>query len=195
MPENTDADDVALCDSTVLVVDDNPQNLELLVAYLDTLECQVVTACDGLQAMETVQAQIPDLILLDVMMPRMSGFEVCRKLKSDPRTREIPIIMVTAERAVGYRTRVRRYDDFISKPVNRLELLTRVKSAEGSPFVRLDRRWLISTMSRHAPKTRPPRMTAAVKRGLPNLPYPKACISHGYPSYTMGCPQQRLHGH
>ncbi len=130
MPENTDADDVALCDSTVLVVDDNPQNLELLVAYLDTLECQVVTACDGLQAMETVQAQIPDLILLDVMMPRMSGFEVCRKLKSDPRTREIPIIMVTAlnelsdiERGVESGT-----DDFISKPVNRLELLTRVRS-------------------------------------------------------------------
>jgi CheY-like chemotaxis protein len=72
----------------------------------------------------------PDLILLDIMMPRMSGFEVCRKLKTDPETRDIPILMVTAlnemsdiERGVESGT-----DDFLSKPVNRLELITRVKS-------------------------------------------------------------------
>jgi two-component system alkaline phosphatase synthesis response regulator PhoP len=77
-----------------------------------------------------VQESRPDLILLDIMMPRMSGFEVCRKLKSDPETRDIPIIMVTAlnelgdiERGVESGT-----DDFLSKPVNRLELLTRVKT-------------------------------------------------------------------
>jgi len=116
--------------SKVLVVDDNAQNLELLVACLDPLGCGVCTAVDGLEAMEKVAAEQPDLILLDVMMPRMSGFEVCRKLKSDPQTRDIPIIMVTAltelgdiERGVECGT-----DDFISKPVNRLELLTRVKS-------------------------------------------------------------------
>ncbi|HUS46880.1 MAG TPA: response regulator [Phycisphaerae bacterium] len=116
--------------STVLVVDDNLQNLELLVAYLDGLKCRVITAADGLQAMEKVQQEKPDLILLDIMMPRMSGFEVCRKLKSDPETRDIPIIMVTAlkelsdiERGVESGT-----DDFISKPVSRLELLTRVRS-------------------------------------------------------------------
>ena len=116
--------------STVLVVDDNLQNLELLVAYLDGLKCRVITAADGLQAMEKVQQEKPDLILLDLMMPRMSGFEVCRKLKSDPETRDIPIIMVTAlkelsdiERGVESGT-----DDFISKPVSRLELLTRVRS-------------------------------------------------------------------
>ena len=117
-------------DSTVLVVDDNEQNLELLVAYLDTLGCGVETAVDGVDALDKVAARPPDLILLDVMMPRMSGFEVCRKLKSDPQTREIPIIMVTAlnelgdiERGVECGT-----DDFISKPVNRLELTTRVRS-------------------------------------------------------------------
>ncbi|MFP4052974.1 MAG: response regulator [Phycisphaerae bacterium] len=116
--------------SRILVVDDNEQNLELLVEYLDTLGCTIHTAADGLEALETISAQVPDLILLDVMMPRMSGFEVCRKLKSDPETRDIPIIMVTAlnelgdiERGVESGT-----DDFISKPVNRLELLTRVKS-------------------------------------------------------------------
>jgi two-component system alkaline phosphatase synthesis response regulator PhoP len=117
-------------ESRVLVVDDNVQNLELLVANLDPLGCKVSTAIDGVEALEKVQSTPFDLILLDIMMPRMSGFEVCRKLKSDPETRDIPILMVTAlnelgdiERGVDCGT-----DDFISKPVNRLELLTRVKS-------------------------------------------------------------------
>jgi len=119
-----------LAESKVLAVDDNAQNLELLVAYLDSLGCKVSTAADGVEALTQVRASSPDLILLDVMMPRMSGFEVCRKLKSDPATRNIPIIMVTAlnelgdiERGVECGT-----DDFITKPVNRLELVTRVKS-------------------------------------------------------------------
>jgi two-component system alkaline phosphatase synthesis response regulator PhoP len=135
MPE-TSADNLAstgdekVADSRILVIDDNAQNLELLVAYLDTLSCKVATAADGLEAIEKVRRDPPDLILLDIMMPRMSGFEVCRKLKSDPKTRDIPIIMVTAlnelgdiERGVESGT-----DDFISKPVNRLELVTRIKS-------------------------------------------------------------------
>ena len=119
-----------LAASKVLVVDDNAQNLELLVAYLDTVGCKVATAVDGVDAMEKTAAFEPDLILLDIMMPRMSGFEACRKLKTDPATRDIPIIMVTAlnelgdiERGVECGT-----DDFITKPVNHLELLTRVKS-------------------------------------------------------------------
>jgi two-component system alkaline phosphatase synthesis response regulator PhoP len=117
-------------DSTILVVDDNQQNLELIVAYLDALGCRVRTAVNGLLALEEVKKTKFDLILLDIMMPKMSGFEVCRKLKSDPATRDIPIIMVTAldelsdiERGVESGT-----DDFITKPVNRLELCTRVKS-------------------------------------------------------------------
>ena len=123
-----EAENVA--DRTVLVVDDNQQNLELLVAYLETLGCKVQTAGDGIEALEKVQSAPPDLILLDVMMPRMSGFEVCRKLKSDPRTRDIQVLMVTAlnelgdiERGVESGT-----DDFISKPVSRIELTTRVRS-------------------------------------------------------------------
>ena len=117
-------------ESKILVVDDNEQNLELLVAYLETLGCSVVTAVDGVDALEKVASEKPDLILLDIMMPRMSGFEVCRKIKSDPTTRDTPVIMVTAlneltdiERGVESGT-----DDFITKPVNRLELTTRVKS-------------------------------------------------------------------
>ncbi len=114
----------------ILVVDDNPQNLELLVAYLDALECEVETAADGVEALEKIQQQCPDLILLDIMMPRMSGFEVCRKLKSDPQTRQVPVIMVTALNELGDIERGvdSGADDFITKPVNRLELVTRVKS-------------------------------------------------------------------
>ena len=116
--------------STVLVVDDNPQNLELLLAYLEDLDCKTVSATEGAQAVDKAKQILPDLILLDVMMPKMSGFEVCKRLKNDPRTTDIPIIMVTAlselgdiERAIDSGT-----DDFLSKPVNRLELITRVKT-------------------------------------------------------------------
>jgi len=123
-------DEETPANSNILVVDDNAQNLELLVAYLDSLNCRVITAENGIEAIEKVRDEKCDLILLDIMMPRMSGFEVCRKLKSDPGTRDIPILMVTAlnelgdiERGVESGT-----DDFISKPVNRLELLTRVRS-------------------------------------------------------------------
>ena len=114
----------------VLVVDDNQQNLELLQAYLEDLDCESVPAYDGVEAMEIVAKSAPDLILLDVMMPKMSGFEVCKRLKNDPKTSDIPIIMVTAlneygdiERAIDVGT-----DDFLSKPINKLELLTRVKT-------------------------------------------------------------------
>ena len=115
---------------TVLVVDDNQQNLELLQAYLEDVDCQAVPARDGLEALEIIAKAPPDLILLDVMMPKMSGFEVCKRIKNDPKTSDIPVIMVTAlnefgdiERAIDSGT-----DDFLSKPVNKLELLTRIKT-------------------------------------------------------------------
>jgi len=114
----------------VLVVDDNIQNLELLQAYLEELPIETITATNGLEAMQKVNEDAPDLILLDIMMPKMSGFEVCKKLKAGPETADIPIIMITAlneisdiERGVESGT-----DDFLTKPVNKLELLTRVKS-------------------------------------------------------------------
>ncbi len=119
-----------LSNAKILLVDDNQQNLELIQAYLETLPCTLSTARDGVEAIEAIQREKPDLILLDVMMPKMSGFEVCRKLKADPATRDIVVIMVTALHEVGDHERAVESgtDDFLTKPVNKLELLTRVRS-------------------------------------------------------------------
>src|SRR3954471_12073959 len=116
--------------STVLIVDDNPQNVELLQAFLESLPVRIVTAADGLEALKQVAENNPDLILLDIMMPHMSGFQVCKRLKTDPRTKDIQILMVTALNELGDIERATECgtDDFVSKPVNKFELLTRVKS-------------------------------------------------------------------
>jgi two-component system, OmpR family, alkaline phosphatase synthesis response regulator PhoP len=116
--------------SSVMIVDDNPQNVELLQAFLESLPVKIITANDGVEALEKVASDNPDLILLDIMMPRMSGFQVCRKLKSDPKTRDIQILMVTALNELGDIEQASECgtDDFVSKPVNKFELLTRVKS-------------------------------------------------------------------
>lgn len=114
----------------ILIADDNQANAELLEAYLSEIDCDLTFAADGEETLEQVKAIEPDLILLDVMMPKRSGFEVCQHLKSDPKTSSIMILMVTAlnelgdiERAVHAGT-----DDFLSKPVNKPELLKRVEN-------------------------------------------------------------------
>ena len=116
--------------STVLIVDDNAQNVELLQAFLESLPVKIVTAGDGIEALRKVAEHNPDLILLDVMMPHMSWFQVCQRLKSDSKTRDIQILMVTALNELGDIERATECgtDDFVSKPVNKFELLTRVKS-------------------------------------------------------------------
>jgi two-component system cell cycle response regulator len=114
----------------ILLVDDNEQNLELLQAYLETLPCRVEVARDGVEALDRVRELDPDIVVLDVMMPRMSGFQVCERIRSDPGIRDIPVVMVTALNEVGDVERAvdAGADDFLTKPVNRHELVTRVTS-------------------------------------------------------------------
>jgi two-component system alkaline phosphatase synthesis response regulator PhoP len=116
--------------SRILIADDNPTNVELLEVYLTDIDCEVAVAVDGQDTLNKVASFKPDLILLDVMMPKLSGFEVCKQIKGNPATRRIMILMVTAlnelgdiERAVKAGT-----DDFLSKPVNKLELTKRVEN-------------------------------------------------------------------
>ncbi|WP_254506642.1 response regulator [Anatilimnocola floriformis] len=113
----------------ILIADDNQANRELLEAYLATVDCVTDIAVDGQDTLAKVKSFQPDLILLDVMMPKLNGFEVCQKLRADAATRRIMILMVTAlneagdiERGVKAGT-----DDFVSKPVNKTELLQRVQ--------------------------------------------------------------------
>jgi adenylate cyclase len=114
----------------ILAVDDTPQNLKVLDAILAPRGYTVITATSGAEALQTVQTDAPDLILLDIMMPGMSGYEVAQRLRADPATRFLPIVMVTALGAQEEKVKAIESgaDDFLTKPVNQLELLARVRS-------------------------------------------------------------------
>jgi two-component system cell cycle response regulator len=114
----------------ILVVDDVPANVKLLEVRLLAEYFEVLTAANGADAIETCENGKVDVVLLDVMMPDMDGFEVCRRLKSDPATSHIPVVMVTVLDHVSDRVRGLEAgaDDFLTKPVNDLQLMTRVRS-------------------------------------------------------------------
>jgi two-component system sensor histidine kinase/response regulator len=114
----------------VLLVDDEPLNLDVLESFLLGLECESTRAASGDEALQSVEHGSPDLVLLDIMMPGMDGFEVCRRLKGGEKTRFIPVVMVTSldQKADRIEAIKAGADDFITKPVDKAELRARVKS-------------------------------------------------------------------
>jgi adenylate cyclase len=114
---------------TILAVDDQPQNLRLLDAVLSPRGYQMVTATSGEQAMEKLGEAVPDLVLLDIVMPGIDGYEVCRRIRDNPATAFLPVVMITASGDQEKISAIRAgADDFVSKPFNQGELLARIAS-------------------------------------------------------------------
>ena len=114
----------------ILIADDNPTNVELMEAFLADSNYKIAIAVDGQDTLDKVKTFQPDLILLDIMMPKLSGFEVCETLKGDPKTKDIMILMVTALTELGdiEKAVMAGCDDYLSKPVNKHELLKRAEN-------------------------------------------------------------------
>ena len=115
--------------TTVLVVEDSPTQRELITDLLKRIGLKVMVATDGMEALEQVQLSCPDLVVLDVVMPRMNGYEVCRRLKTDPKTQNVPVVMCPSkgEEFDRYWGMKQGADAYIVKPFQPKELLVTVK--------------------------------------------------------------------
>ena len=160
--------------ANILVVDDEPMNIRILQIQLQTQGYTVSTALDGIEALERVKTEKPDLVLMDINMPRMDGFEAVEHLREEKTTEFIPIIMITAMRDTR-ENRIRAIevgaDDFIEKPFDSLEVLARVRSLlrikqyhdnPGSPQRALGRRTANGTQ--HSGNPAPPKRPAGIRR-------------------------------
>ncbi|MCP4152583.1 MAG: response regulator [bacterium] len=132
----------------VLIVDDVPKNLQVLASTLRAEDCQIAAATNGQKALDMLNKITPDLILLDVMMPELNGFQVCEKLKADPNTAELPIIFLTARTETedivkGFRLGA---VDYVTKPFNPAELLARVRTQLELKKARDSEKTLISEL-------------------------------------------------
>jgi DNA-binding response OmpR family regulator/anti-sigma regulatory factor (Ser/Thr protein kinase) len=114
----------------IMIVDDHPHNIVLLKTYLKPTNFEIIEASDGIEALQKARSELPDLIILDVMLPGMDGYDVCTQLKADESTECIPIIMMTVLNEVKDKLKALDLgaDDFLSKPFNQVELIARVKS-------------------------------------------------------------------
>jgi len=114
----------------ILIVDDSKENIDLIAYFLKPQNYNILTASDGVEALSVLEGELPDIILLDIMLPKMDGFQVCERIKKNQETRFIPVIMITALKELKDKIRSLEAgaDDFISKPFENVELLTRVKS-------------------------------------------------------------------
>lgn len=114
----------------ILVVEDNEVNLELMVYLLQAFKYVVLVARDGWEGWQIAQSELPNLILLDVHLPKLDGYELVQRLKNDPRTRSIPVVAVTALAMVGDQDKVLTtgFDGYIAKPVDPETLVTQVES-------------------------------------------------------------------
>lgn len=116
--------------ANVLIVEDNRESIDLLIYFLKPAGYELQTADDGVKALKKIKQRPPDIILLDAMLPRLNGYQVCRHLKSDPKTEHIPIIMITALKELKDKLKALEVgaDDFLTKPFDSIELMARVKS-------------------------------------------------------------------